>query len=75
MLMGATPQRIIGRHLLPELHEPPDRRRRRCRSRSMILGETALVLPRPRPAPADHVLGRAAERGAEHQRRRALSRG
>ena len=38
----------------------------------MILGETALSLPRHRPAPADHELGRAAERGAEHQRRRAL---
>ena len=30
-------------------------------------------LPRPRPAAADHQLGRAADRGAEHQRRRALS--
>ena len=24
-LMGASPRRVIGRHLLPELYEPPDR--------------------------------------------------
>ena len=72
VLMGATPARIIGRHLLPSftshliasatLSIP-----------GMILGETALSLPRPRPAAAGHQLGRAAERGAEHQRGRALS--
>ena len=70
-LMGASPKRIIGRHLLPgfmshliaaaSLSIP-----------SMILGETALSFLGIGLAPADHELGRAAERSAEHQRRRAL---
>jgi ABC-type dipeptide/oligopeptide/nickel transport system permease subunit len=38
----------------------------------MILGETGAVVPRHRAAAADHELGRAPERGAEHQRGRAL---
>ena len=38
-------------------------------------GRDGALVPRHRAAPPDHELGRAAERGAEHQRRRALSRG
>ena len=65
-MMGAKPARIIGRHLLPgfmshliasaTLSIP-----------SMILAETALSFLGPRPAAADHLLGRAAERGDGHQ--------
>ena len=42
---------------------------------AMILAETALSLPRSRPAAADHLVGRAAARGAEHplDRDRALA--
>ena len=71
VLMGASPARVIGRHLLPSftshliasltLSVP-----------SMILGETALSFL-GWPAPAHHQLGCAAQRGAEHQRGRALS--
>ena len=71
-LMGARTSRIIGRHLVPgfmshliasaTLSIP-----------TMVLGETALSFLGPRPQAADHQLGGAAQRGAEHQRRGALS--
>jgi peptide/nickel transport system permease protein len=73
-LMGASPKRIITRHLLPGFmshliaaaslsipeHDP---------------GRDGAVVPRHRVAAADHELGRAVERGAEHQRGRASTRG
>ncbi len=68
-MMGAKPARIIGRHLLPgfmshliasaTLSIP-----------SMILAETALSFLGLGAAAADHLVGRAAERGDGHQRRR-----
>lgn len=67
-LMGASPRRIIARHLIPgfishliatatdlDSHDDPWRNR--------------AELPGPGPAPSGHVLGRAADRSAEHQRR------
>ena len=67
-LMGATPAPHHRPPSAAELHEPPHR-----------LGDALdpvddprrdrAVVPRPRPAAADHQLGRAAQRGAEHQRR------
>jgi hypothetical protein len=71
VLMGATPARIIGRHSAAELYEPPDRLGDLVDPQHDPRRDRAVV-PRARPAAADHQLGRAAERGAEHQRRRAL---
>ena len=71
-LMGASPRRIIGRHLLPgfmshliasaTLSVP-----------AMILGETALSFLGLGLAAAGDQLGRAAQRGAEYQRGGAVS--
>jgi peptide/nickel transport system permease protein len=66
-LMGASPKRIIFRHLMPSFMSHLIASATLAIP-GMILGETALsFLGSGHPA-ADRLLGRAAERGAEHQR-------
>jgi peptide/nickel transport system permease protein len=69
-LMGANPPRIIspphsGLHVAPHRH-------RHDRHTRDDPGRDGLELPRLRAPAADHQLGRAADRGAEHQRGCAL---
>jgi peptide/nickel transport system permease protein len=69
-LMGASKRRIIARHLIPELHEPPDRLGNALHPLN-DLGRDGPLLPGARPSAAGDELGRAPERGAEPRRRAA----
>ena len=71
---GADGREPGARHPPPpaaELHQPPDRLGHALGAGDDPRRDRAFV-PRPGPAAAGDQLGRAAERGAEHQRGRAL---